>query len=233
MWTAENLELTMESEGEPEAARDVKQVVLIAASLRSIQDIKGLRHFRDLRVLNLHSNDIQQIQGLEELSQLQEINMSSNQLRTMSGLRGLRELQTLNLASNKLQAVGDLEDLTSLRRLVLSYNRITDISGLAALNQPGESGLDTIDLRDNLLHPLAQLKHFRKCRHLRHLVLHLNGKSNPVCANTHYVPSIRRVAPRLISLDGAPPPTFTTPPGMSPMGATPTGIRRGTGPFGR
>ncbi|MCD4651587.1 MAG: SUMF1/EgtB/PvdO family nonheme iron enzyme, partial [Candidatus Cloacimonetes bacterium] len=79
-------------------------------------DLKGIENLRDLRNLNISRSDITSLQRLQTLSQLRNLNIYGNQLRELAGLENARHLQSLKLNSNiYLTDISAIKNLPRLR----------------------------------------------------------------------------------------------------------------------
>jgi len=107
----------------------------------------------------------------------QELDLSRNNLQRMDGLHGLESLKRLVLANNEIQCIEGLESLEALETLQLQGNRICNIDDVQSL-----SGLPC----------------------LRHLQLQNRSgeERNPMCDHPAYRTAVRRMLPRLQTLDG-------------------------------
>eukprot|EP01059_Diplonema_ambulator_P035367 TRINITY_DN8290_c0_g1_i2.p1 TRINITY_DN8290_c0_g1~~TRINITY_DN8290_c0_g1_i2.p1 ORF type:complete len:1479 (+),score=580.35 TRINITY_DN8290_c0_g1_i2:85-4521(+) len=100
----------------------------------------GLK-LKNLRFLNLRSNDITKIDGLEGVPQLSELILDRNKLRGVedNGLLVCHHLRDLRLEDNMIKRLDGLKGLQNLNRLFVTANRISDLSELEKLD-----GLDRL-----------------------------------------------------------------------------------------
>jgi len=102
--------------------------------LDSIDDIKGFEKLKNLRNLDLSTNNISEITKLENLTNLVNLNLSHNNISEIKGFETLKNLEVLNLEFNNIKEIKNLENLVNLRELNLSENKdITEIKSLGKL----------------------------------------------------------------------------------------------------
>ncbi|KFQ12304.1 Leucine-rich repeat and coiled-coil domain-containing protein 1, partial [Leptosomus discolor] len=136
------------------------------------------------------------------LRNLRHLDLSSNQIRRIEGLSSLAGLRTLSLSCNLLTKVEGLENLFNLTILDLSYNRIHDLSGLQCLHGSRHK-VSHIDLHSNCVNSMNHLLQCTKgLRCLTSLTLAKNGKANPVCDTAGYRETVLQALPQLTALDG-------------------------------
>lgn len=102
-----------------------------------------------------------------------ELNLSSNNLSDISELSVLKNVRHLNLSCNRITQVQGLDGMIgSLRRLVLSHNRIASLQYFSTIVQNGQSAphLVTIDLNDNYIGDIQQVRHFRPIISLKEVI---------------------------------------------------------------
>jgi Leucine-rich repeat (LRR) protein len=92
--------------------------------------------------------------------------------------------------------------MQNLKSLILAHNRITSLQPLKDLGE--YSKLETLDLVDNYVSSLNEVKHLSSLRHLRKLLFE-NGKergSNPICDLDKYGVTVRMYCLGVVELDG-------------------------------
>eukprot|EP00466_Bigelowiella_natans_P016926 jgi/Bigna1/90431/estExt_fgenesh1_pg.C_700063 len=162
---------------------------LYASGLSSIYDIPGLETKSNLRDLNLHFNQIRKIANLETLTNLVSLNLSSNEIEAIEGLGSLKNLKELDLSCNKITSVQGLEGALNLEKISLAYNLIHDLRGFDSnVFQREAQKLQNIDLRDNRISELDQLRFLQGCKVLREFY--------------HIIMKIRSILPSVRMLDG-------------------------------
>ena len=117
-----------------------------------IRDLTGLEHARNLRSLNIWSNNISDISPLAGLTQLTYLNIRDNNISDVSPLTRLTQLTTLIIYDNNISDISALAGLTQLTDSELQSNNISDVSPLARLTQ-----LTTLNLWDNNISDISAL----------------------------------------------------------------------------
>lgn len=108
------------------------------------------------------------MRGLHLFSNVRELNVSSNSILTMSGLEGLRQLESLNMSCNKLTRIFCLANISrTLKHLNLSHNRIVSLMPMEEFADI--SVLEVLDLTDNYIGELTNIKALSKYGNLREL----------------------------------------------------------------
>ena len=96
--------------------------------------------------------------------------------------------------------------MQNLKVLILAHNRITSLQPLLDLGE--YSKLDTLDLTDNYVAELSQVKHLAPLRQLRKLMFEKASEkmrgSNPICDLDKYVVTVRMYCLGVQELDGRP-----------------------------
>lgn len=110
-----------------------EQVQILKCQDRSIESIKGLEQFSDLRVLNVSGNSIRSISPLSELEHLSYINVSRNQIFNIEPLSKLNNMTFLSISSNHIMKIDALSDKATLRRLYADNNNIVSFDSLGTL----------------------------------------------------------------------------------------------------
>ena len=86
----------------------------------------------------------------------------------MSGLESLNRLETLNLSCNKITQIFSMANVArTLVTLNLSHNRIVSLMPLGGFAEIAV--LETLDLTDNYVGELSNIKQLSKFAHLRTL----------------------------------------------------------------
>lgn len=127
---------------------------------KSITNITGLEHARNLRELHISQNPISDILALADLTQLVELHfwhiparpsnldlrplvnltnlevlsLQGNGITDISPLAGLRNLRSLHIMDNQIEDFNPLIGLTNLQQLWITGNWARDLSMLADLN---------------------------------------------------------------------------------------------------
>ena len=134
---------------------DMLALTRLDALNANIQDLTGLEHARNVRVLTLGLNSIGDASPLAGLTQLTQLSLEHNLLNNLSALSGLTQLETLLLGHNAIGDVPPISELTQLTWLDLSYTGISDVSSLSALTKLTFLNISGNSIRD--ASPLAGL----------------------------------------------------------------------------
>ncbi len=86
----------------------------------NISNISSLQALKELRYLDLRSNEISDISFLQSLKDLQFLDLSSNQISDIKSLKSLAELKFLDLSFNQIADASSLQSLRGLQSLSLS-----------------------------------------------------------------------------------------------------------------
>ncbi len=114
---------------------------------------------------------------------IEEINLSGHRIKTIEDFDTLKNLKTLNLSCNDIRILPDLSALRLLKRLNLSSNKIVSIVKLKLLASANIE-LESLDLADNRIANLKELKCLESLKFLKNVYFHKNeDESNPICAN--------------------------------------------------
>jgi len=86
------------------------------------------------KIQDIAQNKIKSIKGIKHLKLLRKIDLGANRIRIMDEdeLSGLENLEELWLGKNKIEKIVGLSKLTKLRRLDVQSNRLTSIENLEA-----------------------------------------------------------------------------------------------------
>jgi len=99
----------------------------------SIQSLKDIAHFKNLKQLTLVYQSINDFAPLAELKNLETLNISDNKISDLAFLKGMKKLKSLNVSYNKLTEISGIASLKNLEELDISYNKINDIKGIEKL----------------------------------------------------------------------------------------------------
>lgn len=122
---------------------------------------------------------LRSIAAVAACSSLTELDVSDNHLTALDALGSLEQLKVLMASANRIQRLQPLRTLTSLRTLRIDANAISnldEVHHLAAL-------------------PNLAIVYFRK-------VYEEIAGPNPICGHPAYRPTVLRLLPSLINLDG-------------------------------
>jgi len=103
-------------------------------SYNGIRDLGPVGVCGQLQELYIAQNKIKSIKGIKHLKLLRKVDLGANRIRVIPAeeLVGLDNLEELWLGKNKIEMINGLEKLTSLRVLDLQSNRLTSIENLTA-----------------------------------------------------------------------------------------------------
>ena len=132
-----------------------KLTVFRSAYYKSIDDLTGLEHATQLRVLDIDDNNIRDITPLAQLTQLTVLNLADNNIINLTPLAELTQLTELYLYGNQIRDATPLAELTQLTLLNLGGNQIKDVTPLAELTQLTSLRLYGNQISD--ITPLAEL----------------------------------------------------------------------------
>lgn len=94
----------------------------------------GIKHNKELRILDLSENNILSIKNMEGLD-LRTLHLAQNRLDSLEGIGTLKKLQALNVRHNNITSIAALraDDIPRLRKLCIADNRISQISEVEGL----------------------------------------------------------------------------------------------------
>ena len=145
---------------------------LSSCSLASLSHYRAaISLLRKLRQIDISQNSITSLRFIRGLSSLETINCSNNNLQVLDGLEDCPQLCGIIAADNQIATVGDLRTLSSLRSLDLRGNALTSI---AALPHHLPAALSSLDVANNELGNLSDLRYVSSLMELRRLDLRAN-----------------------------------------------------------
>ncbi len=112
----------------------LRRLERLDAPRREIENLEGLQHVPNLRLLDLEGNRISDLTPLANLHNLEELILSWNVITDISPLTGLTNLRLLSIRDNRITNVEALRSLTGLRKLEIRSNLIADHSPLDNLS---------------------------------------------------------------------------------------------------
>jgi len=152
---------------------------LSSTNLSSLAQYRaGMAALRRLRHLDISKNAITSLRPVRALPSLETINCSSNSLKVLDGLEECPQLAHVTAADNIITSLGDLRALLRLRILGLRGNQL---SSVAALPHNLPTGLHSLDLANNELSNLSDLRYVSSLMELRRLDL----RANPLASMAH------------------------------------------------
>eukprot|EP00900_Chrysochromulina_parva_P020281 jgi/Chrpa1/2887/Chrysochromulina_OHIO_Genome00012387-RA len=134
-----------------------------------------------------------------DLSLCFKLSMPRMGIRRITNMDLVPSLTELDLSGNRLERIEGLHGLESLKKLVLSNNEIARIEGLEMLD-----ALETLQLQGNRISNLDDVQCLTALSCLRQFQLQVRGgeERNPICEHPAYRTAVRRMLPRLQTLDG-------------------------------
>lgn len=153
----------------------------------------------------MHCSQLTDLRGIGAFTILRELNVSSNSILSMSGLEELRHLENLNLSCNKIAQIHGLRQMAkTLKVLNLSHNRIVSLQSMQEIADVAV--LQVLDLTDNYIGELQNVKCLQNFRHLKELSFQKaddsSKGSNPICDFQNYHTTVSLYLPYLQKLDG-------------------------------
>ncbi|RKN84247.1 leucine-rich repeat domain-containing protein [Paenibacillus ginsengarvi] len=143
-----------------ERCEDVRELVLSANEIRSIEALSGCKQ---LKQLYLGKNPVTDLSPLQHLEHLQELIITGTTVTDLSPLSALPKLKELDAQQTPVRDLSPLKPIKSLRTLKISKPDAKQLRSLAELNQLREltiSGLDSVTEAE--LAAIGKLVHLRK-----------------------------------------------------------------------
>ena len=138
-------------------------VVRLNLSNNTIKSFPKIDEYRFLRSLDISSNRISDLSILSSLTSLHVLDCSYNQLTSLSFTSNLLNLEILKASHNKVAKI-TAKFPQNLLSIDLSYNNITS---LEFLQSHCPTGIERIDLSNNKLDSLLNLKYISVFQNLR------------------------------------------------------------------
>jgi len=168
-----------------------------------ISSLAGIEHLRRLQLLYLQNNKLTDMVGIEALTQLKKLHLGHNRIARVEGLENCRNLEELyvphqrpqgerhglEFCSQSLEAIAP-----SLRLLDVAGNHIRDAGCLALLE-----GLRSLDLSDNGLLQVEDIREVLSCDSLMRVQLHGNPLAAP---ERRHRTKVVLLAPAIEEIDG-------------------------------
>ena len=131
---------------------DLEGLTELDASGRSVANLTGLEHCRNLIELDLWGNQITDLSPISDLTRLAELAVGPNKIDDLSPLANLTGLTYLCVEQNKISDIRPLANLTNLESLCLGDNQIEDITPLVGL-----TSLEGLYLPNNQIRDISAL----------------------------------------------------------------------------
>lgn len=186
-----------------EALQRTPAVYVLYAYDNMLSSLAGIENLRKLQQLYLQNNRLTDMVGIEALPQLKKLHLGHNRLSRVEALENCRNLEELFVPHQRPPgSSGGLEFCEqsmaaiapTLRVLDLADNRIRDASCLAPL-----SGLVSLDLADNELASVQELRQVLSSETLTRVTLYGNPLSAP---ERRHRTKVVLLAPAIEEIDG-------------------------------
>ncbi|KAI8818730.1 uncharacterized protein EV422DRAFT_536641 [Fimicolochytrium jonesii] len=132
-------------------------------SIKKADALSGIKHNKELTLLNLSGNELESCQGVETLEKLLVLNLSHNQVNRISHhVSKCTALKALILNHNKIARIENISTLLNLNTIVLSHNNLSSLDGLGSL-----SNLTKLSVAHNQLRLFPDLRLLPALKELR------------------------------------------------------------------
>lgn len=108
---------------------DLERLEITDQELTNSQ-IANLRHFKNLKYLNLENNYITDLSCLSGLENLESIHFNNNNVSDLSFVKNMHHLKKISAENNSISDISVLSDKTELEEAFFGDNYVTDISPL-------------------------------------------------------------------------------------------------------
>ena len=108
-------------------------VVFVCGLSRQIEDIRPLREFSKLQMLELLGTQVSDLRPLRELTKLKVVRLKGNPISDLEPLSKLPRLHFIDLEGAQVSDLEPLREMTQLRKLDLRYTQVTDLSPLTEM----------------------------------------------------------------------------------------------------
>eukprot|EP00960_Hanusia_phi_P047411 758392-Hanusia_phi.AAC.1 len=169
-------------------------------SLASFQT--SISSLRRLKQIDISKNSISSLKYIRSLPMLETVICSNNAMTTLVGLEECPMVQTIDASDNAITVIGDLRHLCRLKNLDIHGNSMSSISSLPH-NLPGS--LSTLNISNNELGSLSDLRYVSSLMELRRLDLRANPITSAIyMKGIDHRPFVVFLLPRLSTLDEKP-----------------------------
>lgn len=134
-------------------AEMLESVQFLNAGVRSIQNLEGMQHLKNLVAFVASHNQISDVSPLSNLTKLEFLDLKNNLVTDIKDLGNLIKLYNLDIEGNKIADISILSNMPGLLILNLSNNKISDISVLKELTV-----LQTLNLKNNQISIVESLR---------------------------------------------------------------------------
>lgn len=137
---------------------DLERLEITDQELTNSQ-IANLRHFKNLKYLNLENNYITDLSCLAGLENLESIHFNNNNVSDLSFVKNMHHLKKISGENNSISDISVLSDKTELEEVFFGDNYVTDISPLkncgklvkAGFNEAQIGNIDALAHKPNLI----------------------------------------------------------------------------------
>ncbi|WNC73808.1 leucine-rich repeat domain-containing protein [Thalassotalea psychrophila] len=133
------------------------EVTEIYCNGTELSDLSMLKHFPNLKILQIADTDVDDISTIAQASQLEHLLLQNTKVSNFSPLSDLVQLKTLNLASTKIADLAALTKLVNLEVLNVSGTNIADLAAVSAF-----SNLKQLDISASQVTDLSELVNLTK-----------------------------------------------------------------------
>ena len=166
---------------------DLEQLELSDRELTNAQ-IANLRHFKNLKHLNIDNNYITDLSCLKNLNKIESLHFSNNNVSDLSFLRNMKNLKKISAENNSISDISVLADKYELEEVFFGDNYVTNISPLTNCEKLIKAGFNEAQIGtvDALAHKpqlemvclagcnLKSIEPFSDCKALRFVYLGRN-----------------------------------------------------------
>uniref|UniRef100_A0A7S4H9K7 Uncharacterized protein n=1 Tax=Guillardia theta TaxID=55529 RepID=A0A7S4H9K7_GUITH len=162
----------------------------------------SISSLRRLKQIDISKNSISSLKYIRSLPILETVICSNNAMTTLVGLEECPMVQTVDASDNAITVIGDLRHLSRLKNLDIHGNSMSSISSLPH-NLPGS--LSTLNISNNELGSLSDLRYVSSLMELRRLDLRANPITSAIyMKGIDHRPFVVFLLPRLSTLDDKP-----------------------------
>lgn len=160
-----------------------------------LKEIKGLENCKRLTALSLAHNKIDKIHGLDDLP-IQQLDLSHNHLKKIENLESLKRLRVINLCGNNIRSLKGLEEHDLVETIDIEDNEVIDITEIKFVK-----GLKMLRHLNLLRNPIQELPDYRLCilfrlQNLTSLDRHKVEVEEKVAATNMFNPPLEVIAAR-------------------------------------
>jgi hypothetical protein len=146
-------------EGEALKEEDLKDVFILHAGDKGIENLAGLERCVNLAEAKFSGNKIADLKPLAGLKNLQSLYLADNRITDVGPLKDLVKLQHLELQGNQIENLEPLGGLTAMASLYVARNKVKDLSPLVEMQKLASLDAAKNQLKD--IGPVGKLKWVR------------------------------------------------------------------------